>query len=84
MGRPARLGHDRVQATADPQKHDDARVTWVRVKHLLYPHGSRRGPSPAPNRRITRKTLARQFVERDRPEYDFGVEPGWMLLLPVD
>jgi hypothetical protein len=72
------------KATADPRKHDDARVTRVRVMDPLYPHGSRWGPSPAPNRLITRKTLARQFVKRDRPEYDFGVEPGWLLVLPVD
>jgi hypothetical protein len=72
------------KATADPRKHDNARVTRVRVMDPLYPHGSRWGPSPAPNRLITRKTLARQFVKRDRPEYDFGVEPGWLLVLPVD
>jgi hypothetical protein len=72
------------KATADPRKHDDARVTRVRVMDPLYPHGSRWGPSPAPNRLITRKTLAKQFVKRDRPEYDFGVEPGWLLVLPVD
>ena len=71
------------KATADPRKHDDARVTRVRVMDPLYPHGSRWGPSPAPNRLITPKTLARQFVKRDRPEYDFGVEPGWLLVLPV-
>jgi hypothetical protein len=72
------------KATADPRTHDDARVTRVRVMDPLYPHGSRWGPSPAPNRLITRKTLAKQFVKRDRPEYDFGVEPGWLLVLPVD
>jgi hypothetical protein len=72
------------KATADPRKHDDARVTRVRVMDPLFPHGSRWGPSPAPNRLITRKTLAKQFVKRDRPDYDFGVEPGWLLVLPVD
>jgi hypothetical protein len=72
------------KATADPRKHDDARVTRVRVIDPLYPHGSRWGPSPAPNRLITLKTLGKQFVKRDRPEYDFGVEPGWLLVLPVD
>ena len=71
------------KATADPRKHDDARVTRVRVMDPLYPHGSRWGASPAPNRLITLKTLARQFVKRDRPEYDFGVDPGWLLVLPV-
>jgi hypothetical protein len=72
------------KATADPRKHDDARVTRVRVMDPLYPHGSRWGASPAPNRLITLKTLAKQFVKRDRPEYDFGVDPGWLLVLPVD
>ena len=51
------------KATADPRKHDDARVTRVRVMDPLYPHGSRWGASPAPNRLITLKTLAKQFVE---------------------
>jgi hypothetical protein len=72
------------KATADPRKHDDARVTRVRVMDPLYPHGSRWGASPAPNALITLKTLGKQFVKRDRPEYDFGVEPGWLLVLPVD
>jgi hypothetical protein len=49
----------------------------------LYPHGSRWGPSPEPNALISRKALRRQFVERNRPDYDFGVEPGWLLVLPV-
>jgi hypothetical protein len=72
------------KATADPRKHDDARVTRVRVMDPLYPHASRWGPSPGPNRLVTLKTLARQFVKRDRPDYDFGVDPGWLLVLPVD
>ena len=72
------------KATADPRKHHDARVTRVRVMDPLYPHGSRWGASPAPNRLITLKTLARQFVKRDLPEYDFGMNPGWLLVLPVD
>ena len=72
------------KATADPRKHDGARVTRVRVMDPLYPHGSRWGASPAPNRLITLKTLAKQFVMRNRPEYDFGVDPGWLLVLPVD
>ena len=72
------------KATADPRKHDDARVTRLRVMDPLYPHGSRWGSSPAPNTLVTLKTLARQFVKRDRPDYDFGVDPGWLLVLPVD
>ena len=72
------------KATADPRSGEDARVTRVRVMDPLYPHGSRWGSSPAPNRLITLKTLARQFVKRDRRDYDFGVDPGWLLVLPVD
>ena len=71
------------EATANPRRFDDARVTRIRVMDPLYPHGSRWGPSPAPNALITRKALRRQFVERNRPDYDFGMEPGWLLVLPV-
>ncbi len=70
-------------ATADPIRHADARITRLRVMDPLYPHGSRWGPSPSPNQLITLKALARQFVRRDRPDYDFGVDPGWLLVLPV-
>jgi hypothetical protein len=61
-----------------------ATVTRVRVMDPLYPHGSRWGPSPSPNSLMQPAILARQFVERDRPDYDFGVDPGWLLVLPVD
>ncbi len=72
------------KSTADLRTDQDARVTHVRVMDPLYPHGSRWGPSPAPNRLIRLETLASQFVKRDRPDYDFGVDPGWLLVLPVD
>jgi hypothetical protein len=71
------------EATGDPARDADARVTRVRVMDPLYPHGSRWGPSPKPNQLVTRKVLRRQFVLRDRPDYDFGMEPGWLLVLPV-
>jgi hypothetical protein len=71
------------EATADPATDPDARIRRIRVMDPLYPHGSRWGPSPAPNQLVGRKALARQFVMRDRPDYDFGVEPGWLLVLPV-
>ena len=71
-------------ATANPRRDPDARITRVRVMDPLYPHGSRWGASPAPNELIRLKTLARQFVRRDRPDYDFGVDPGWLLVLPVE
>ena len=70
-------------ATANPRQDPDARITRVRVMDPLYPRGSRWGRSPAPNRLIRLRTLERQFVRRDRPEYDFGVDPGWLLVLPV-
>ena len=72
------------KATADPRADRDAKVTRVRVMDPLYPHGSRWGASPRPNRLIKLDTLARQFVMRNRPDYDFGVDPGWLLVLPVD
>jgi hypothetical protein len=72
------------EATANPRRRDDARVTRIRVMDPLHPHGSRWGPSPEPNALITRKALARQFVARNRPDYDFGMEPGWLLVLPVE
>jgi hypothetical protein len=73
------------EATADPRRDADARVTRVRVMDPLYPHGSRWGPSPKPNRLIRLETLGRQFVARPyRPDHDLGVDPGWLLVLPVD
>jgi hypothetical protein len=71
------------EATADPVSDPRARITRVRVMDPLYPHGSRWGPSPEPNQLVSRKTLRRQFVLRDRPDYDFGVEPGWLVVLPL-
>jgi hypothetical protein len=72
------------EATADPRRDADARVTRVRVMDPLYPHGSRWGPSPAPNTLVSLRTLGRQFVARQyRPSYPLGVEPGWLLVLPV-
>jgi hypothetical protein len=72
------------KATSDPRIDRDARVTRVRVMDPLYPNGSGWGSSPAPNRLVRLETLARQFVMRNRPDYDFGVDPGWLLVLPVD
>jgi hypothetical protein len=71
------------EAAGDPVHDTDARITRVRVMDPLFPHGSRWGPSPEPNQLVTRKVLRRQFVLRDRPDYDFGMEPGWLLVLPV-
>lgn len=71
------------ESIGNPRRDDDARITRVRVMDPLYPHGSRWGPSPAPNTLVSRKALARQFVLRYRPDYPLGVDPGWLLILPV-
>jgi hypothetical protein len=71
------------ESKGDPRKDADAKVTRVRVMDPLYPHGSRWGRSPAPNSLVRLKTLARQFVLRNRPDYDLGVAPGWLLVLPA-
>jgi hypothetical protein len=68
-------------ASGDPSL-DDSRVTGVRVMDPLYPHKSKWGHAPAPNRLIGLETLARQFVSRHRPDYDLGVRSGWLLILP--
>lgn len=69
------------EASGDPRV-DDARVTGVRVMDPLYPHKSKWGRAPAPNRLIGLGSLARQFVRRHRPDYDLGVRSGWLLILP--
>jgi hypothetical protein len=71
------------ESTADPRANGDATVTGVRVMDPLYPGKTTWGRSPAPNRLVDLDTLARQYVIRDRPDYDFGVEAGWLLVLPV-
>ena len=71
------------EATGNPRRDPDARVTRIRVMDPLYPHGSRWGRSPAPDTLIGRKQLKRQFVVRIRPDYPLGVAPGWLLVLPV-
>jgi hypothetical protein len=60
------------QATADPRRTDDFRVTNAIVLDPLYPYGSAKwGPSPKPGEAITPKVLGRQFVPRRR-----GTWPG--------
>ena len=61
---------------------EDSRVTGVRVMDPLYPHRSKWGHAPAPNKLIDLDALARQFVRRHRPDYDLGVPSGWLLILP--
>jgi hypothetical protein len=60
------------QATADPRRTDDFRVTKAIVLDPLYPYGSARwGPSPTPRAAISTTVLGRQFVPRRR-----GTWPG--------
>jgi hypothetical protein len=53
------------QATADPRRTSDFRVTAAIVLDPLYPYGSSRwGPSPKPREAISPTELGRQFVPR--------------------
>lgn len=64
------------QATADPLRTSDFRVTKAIVLDPLYPHGSSRwGPSPKPREAITAATLGRQFVPRRQGTWA-GALPG--------
>jgi hypothetical protein len=55
------------QATADPLRTNDFRVTRAIVLDPLYPYGSSRwGPSPRPRESVSPATLGRQFVPRRR------------------
>lgn len=68
----------------DPRRNKRFRVTGIRVLDPLHPHGSSVwGASPAPNRLLTPKQLARQFVMRDSSRVNLGVPPGYLLVLPV-
>src|SRR4029077_8433600 len=60
------------EATADPARTSDFRVTRAIVLDPLYPYGSsRRGASPRPREAVSVATLGKQFVPRRR-----GVFPG--------
>jgi hypothetical protein len=70
----------------NPRKDKGFRVTGIRVLDPLYPHGSSVwGASPRPNRLLTPKKLAQQFVRRDNrnSRVNLGVGPGFLLVLPV-
>jgi hypothetical protein len=55
------------QATADPLKTSNFKVTRAIVLDPLYPYGSSRwGPSPKPRESISAATLGKQFVPRRR------------------
>jgi hypothetical protein len=64
------------QATADPRRTSDFKVTKAIVLDPLYPYGSGRwGPSPEPREAITPATLGRQFVPRRQGTWA-GALPG--------
>ena len=55
------------QATADPRRTTNFKVTRAIVLDPLYPYGSSRwGPSPKPRESISTATLGKQFVPRRR------------------
>jgi len=68
----------------DPAITPNFEVTGVRVLDPLYPYGSDTwGPSPRPNTLLTLEQLGSQFVARPWGRTDFGVEPGYLLVLPI-
>jgi len=77
------------EATADPRKTDDFRVTRAIVHDPLYPHGNAVwGPSPSPGSSISISALGRQFVPR-RMNNRLGGQPStlggkYVLVLPYE
>ncbi|HEY3522886.1 MAG TPA: hypothetical protein VGK63_04220 [Candidatus Limnocylindrales bacterium] len=72
------------ESRGDPRRTTDFEVTGVRVLDPLYPHGSRVwGRSPEPDALVTPRRLGRQFVPRLFGRIDYGVPPGYVLVLPA-
>ncbi|HEU4673077.1 MAG TPA: hypothetical protein VFS32_09275 [Candidatus Limnocylindrales bacterium] len=72
------------ESRGDPRHTEDFEVTGVRVLDPLYPHGSRIwGRSPRPDALIAPGRLGRQFVPRLFGRIDYGVPPGYVLVLPT-
>jgi hypothetical protein len=77
------------EATADPRKTNDFRVTRAIVHDPLYPHGNAVwGPSPSPGAAISIGALGRQFVPR-RMNNRLGGQPStlggkYVLVLPYE
>ena len=78
------------QATADPLKTNNYRVTHAVVLDPLYPGGSPTwGRSPRPGTRMTIKTLGEDFVKRRSGSSanawaSQSLAGKWVLVLPVD
>jgi hypothetical protein len=71
------------QSLGDPATVPNFEVTGVRVLDPLYPHGDDVwGPSPRPNALLDPATLGEQFVARLRGRVDYGIPPGYFLVLP--
>jgi hypothetical protein len=72
------------ESRGDPRKSADFTVTRVHVLDPLYPHGSKTwGPSARPDAAIGLDTLGKQFVPRLYGRVDYGVAPGYVLVLPT-
>jgi hypothetical protein len=68
----------------DPARVPNFEVTGIRVLDPLYPHGDDVwGPSPRPNSVLEPAKLAEQFVLRGIGRVDYGIPPGYFLVLPV-
>jgi hypothetical protein len=71
-------------ALGDPATVPNFEVTGVRVLDPLYPHGDDDwGASPRPNALLEPTTLGEQFVARLQGRVDYGIPPGYFLVLPV-
>jgi hypothetical protein len=67
----------------DPASAPNFEVTGIRVLDPLYPHGDDVwGPSPRPNALLDPATLGQQFVARLSGRVDYGILPGYFLVLP--
>jgi hypothetical protein len=68
----------------DPASVPNFEVTGVRVLDPLYPHGDDVwGASPKPNALLAPARLGEQFVARLHGRVDYGIPPGYFLVLPV-
>jgi hypothetical protein len=68
----------------DPATVPNFEVTGVRVLDPLYPNGDDDwGPSPRPNALLDPTTLGQQFVPRLQGRVNYGIPPGYFLVLPV-
>jgi hypothetical protein len=70
------------QATADPLRDANFKVTAAIVLDPLYPFGSRTwGPSPKPREALSVTSVGRQFVPRRQGTWPggIGIDPVWSL-----